>query len=94
MFEPNETKNWTTDDDIILQSNPLACEIEAVYLDLLDKRKKAIETESKRENFLTKHCNIIYQGAGTESFIDVSEVQKCRVDKIDWTGREVLLVSI
>lgn len=91
LFEPNETKNWTTDDDIILQSNPLACEIEAVYLDLLDKRKKAIETESKRENFLTKHCNIIYQGAGTESFIDVSEVQKCRVDKIDWTGREVFI---
>ena len=47
--------------------------------------------ESKRENFLTKHCNIIYQGAGTESYIDVNEVQKCRVDKIDWTGREVYL---
>ena len=91
LFEPNETKNWTTDDDIILQSNPLACEIEAVYKDLLSKRKKAIETESKRENFLTKHCNIIYQGAGTESFIDVSEVQKCKVDKIDWSGREVFL---
>lgn len=91
LFEPNETKNWTTDDDIILQSNPLACEIEAVYTDLLDKRRKAIETENKRENFLTKHCNIIYQGAGTESFIDVSEVQKCRVDKIDWRGREVFL---
>lgn len=91
LFEPNETKNWTTDDDIILQSNPLACEIEAVYKDLLSKRKKAIETESKRENFLTKHCNIIYQGAGTESFIDVSEVQKCKVDKIDWSGRQVFL---
>ena len=52
---------------------------------------KAIEMESKRENFLTKHCNIIYQGAGTESYIDVNEVQKCRVDKIDWTGREVYL---
>lgn len=91
LYEPNETKNWTTDDDIILQSNPLACELLKVYKDLLSKRKKAIETESKRENFLTKHCNIIYQGAGTESFIDVSEVQKCRVDKIDWTGREVYL---
>ena len=30
---------------------------------------------------VTKHCNIIYQGAGTESFIDVTEVQKCKVDK-------------
>lgn len=91
LYEPNETKNWTTDDNIILQSNPLALEIEAVYSDLLDKRRKAIETESKRENFLTKHCNIIYQGAGTESFIDVSEVQKCKVDKIDWSGREVFI---
>lgn len=91
LFEPNETKNWATDDDIILQSNPLAIEIEAVYKSLLDKRTKAIEMESKRENFLTKHCNIIYQGAGTESYIDVNEVQKCRVDKIDWTGREVYL---
>ena len=91
LYEPNETKNWATDDNIILQSNPLAIEIPAVYKDLLDKRRKAIEREKLRENFLTKHCNIIYQGAGTESFIDVSEVQKCKVDKIDWSGREVFL---
>lgn len=91
LYEPNETKNWATDDNIILQSNPLAIEIPAVYKDLLDKRKKAIEREKLRENFLTKHCNIIYQGAGTESFIDVTEVQKCRVDKIDWSGKEVFI---
>lgn len=91
LYEPNDTKNWTNDDNIILQSNPLAIEIEAVYKDLLAKRRKAIEMESKRENFLTKHCNIIYQGAGTESFIDVAEVQKCKVDKIDWTGKEVFI---
>lgn len=91
LYEPNETKNWATDDNIILQSNPLAIEISAVYKDLLDKRRKAIEREKLRENFLTKHCNIIYQGAGTESFIDVTEVQKCRVDKIDWSGKEVFI---
>ena len=91
LYEPNETKNWATDDNIILQSNPLAIEIPAVYKDLLDKRRKAIEREKLRENFLTKHCNIIYQGAGTESFIDVTEVQKCRVDKIDWSGKEVFI---
>ena len=38
---------------------------------------------------MTKHCNIIYQGTGTESYIDVSEVQKCKVAKIDWTGRNL-----
>lgn len=91
LYEPNDTKNWATDDNIILQSNPLAIEIPAVYKDLLDKRRKAIEREKLRENFLTKHCNIIYQGAGTESFIDVTEVQKCRVDKIDWSGKEVFI---
>lgn len=91
LYEPNETKNWTSDDNILLQSNPLAIEYEAVYKDLISRRNKAIETESKRENFLTKHCNIIYQGAGTESFIDVTELQKCRVDKIDWKGREVYI---
>lgn len=91
LYEPDETKNWTTDDNIILQSNPLAIEVEKIYKDLISKRNKAIEMESKRENFLTKHCNIIYQGAGTESFIDVTEVQKCKVDKIDWTGKEVYI---
>ena len=91
LYEPNETKNWATDDNIILQSNPLAIEIPAVYKDLLDKRRKAIEREKLRENFLTKHCNIIYQGAGTESFIDVTEVQKCKVDKIEWSGKEVFI---
>lgn len=91
LYEPDETKNWTTDDNIILQSNPLTIEVEKIYKDLISKRNKAIEMESKRENFLTKHCNIIYQGAGTESFIDVTEVQKCKVDKIDWAGKEVYI---
>ena len=55
----------------------------------LKKRARAISIESARENFLTKHCNIIYQGAGTESFIDIKDLQRCRVNKIDWTGRDV-----
>jgi len=91
LYEPNETKNWTTDDNILLQSNPLALELDVVYKDLLSKRIKAIDRESLRENFLTKHCNIIYQGAGTESFIDISEVQKCKVAKIDWSGKDVYI---
>lgn len=91
LYEPNDTKDWTFDDNIILQSNPLAVEIPAVYEDLLSKRNNAINRESLRENFLTKHCNIIYQGAGTESFIDINDVMKCRVAKIDWTDRNVYI---
>lgn len=93
LFEPNEEikDDWSTNDDVILQANPLAIEVEAVYKDLISKRTKAISQEGLRENFLTKHCNIIYQGLGTESFIDISEVQKCKVAKIDWNNREVYI---
>lgn len=93
LFEPDEDikEQWTVNDEVILQANPLALEVEAVKNDLLKKRTKAISQESLRENFLTKHCNIIYQGMGTESFIDVAEVQKCKVAKIDWTGKQVYL---
>ena len=93
LFEPDEEikEEWTVNDKVILQANPLAIEVEAVYNDLLKKRTKAISQESLRENFLTKHCNIIYQGLGTESFIDIAEVQKCKVAKIDWKGKQVYL---
>ena len=73
------------------QSNPVASEIPEIYEDLLKKRARAIAEESARENFLTKHCNIIYQGAGTETYIDVKAVQECKVSNIDWTGRVVYL---
>lgn len=91
LYEPDNPKNWTTDDMILKQSNPVALEIPEIWVDLLKKRARAIAVESARENFLTKHCNIIYQGAGTESFIDIAEVQQCRVNKIDWEGRNVYI---
>lgn len=91
LYEPDNTKNWTTDDLILKQSNPVALEIPEIWEDLLKKRARAIAIESARENFLTKHCNIIYQGMGTEAYVDVNDLQQCRVNKIDWTGRNVYL---
>lgn len=91
LFEPDHTKNWMTDDDILRQANPVALDNPEIWNDLLKKRARAIEMESARENFLTKHCNIIYQGAGTETYIDINKVRECRVDEIDWAGREVYL---
>ena len=91
LYEPDEVKEWATDDNILKQSNPVAQEIPEIWEDLLKKRAYAIAVESARENFLTKHCNIIYQGAGTETYIDVNDVMKCRVAKIDWQGRQVYL---
>lgn len=91
LYEPDNPKNWTTDDLILAQSNPVALEIPEIWEDLLKKRAKAIAVESSRENFLTKHCNIIYQGVGTQSYIDVNDLLQCRVANIDWRGRNVYL---
>ena len=91
LYEPDNTKDWISDDLILQQSNPVALEIPEIWEDLLKKRSKAIAQESARENFVTKHCNIIYSGAGTETYIDVSAVQECKVSAIDWSGRVVYL---
>jgi phage terminase large subunit-like protein len=89
LYEPDNTKDWETDDLILQQANPVALEIPEIWEDLLKKRARAIAVESSRENFVTKHCNIIYQGQGTETYIDVKDVQACKVDHIDWQGRVV-----
>ena len=91
LYEPDEIKNWTDDEIILKQANPVATENPEIWEDLLKKRAYAIAVESARENFLTKHCNIIYQGAGTETYIDVNEVKQCKVAHIDWNGRAVYL---
>ena len=91
LYEPDSTKGWETDDLILQQANPVALEIPEIWEDLLKKRAMAVAVESKRENFVTKHCNIIYQGQGTETYIDVKDVQQCKVASIDWNGRVVYL---
>lgn len=91
LYEPDNTKDWQTDDMILKQSNPVALEIPEIWQDLIKKRAQAIAQESKRENFVTKHCNIIYSGAGTTTYIDVSALQECKVSNIDWRGRVVYL---
>ncbi len=88
LYEP-DGKDWMSDDTVLKHANPVALEISEIWDDLLKKRQKAIAVPSRRENFVTKHCNIIYQGIGTESFIDVNDVQECKVKKIQWRGRQV-----
>ena len=91
LYEPDHTKGWETDDLILKQANPAALEIPEIWDDLLKKRAYAIAVESARENFITKHCNIIYSGADSEMFLNVTDVQKCRSAGIDWKGKIVYL---
>lgn len=89
LYEPDNTKDWISDDLILKQANPAALEIPEIWEELKKKRAYAIAVDKARENFVTKHCNIIYTGIGTETYIDVAAVQKCRTSHIDWKNRTV-----
>lgn len=89
LYEPDKTRDWMTDDGILEQANPAALEIPEIMDDLKRKRQFAITLPSARENFVTKHCNIIYQGAGTESYIDIGAVRKCSRESLDFAGHTV-----
>lgn len=91
LYEPDNKTDWEFDDGILEQANPLALDIPEIMEDLKKKRQEAIELEQKRENFVTKHCNIIYTGVGTESFVSLQDLQKGRRESIDWSGRDVWL---
>ena len=91
LYEPDNTQDWEFDDGILEQANPLALDVPEIMEDLKKKRQEAIEVEQKRENFVTKHCNIIYTGVGTESFVSLQDLQKGRRESIDWSGRDVWL---
>lgn len=89
LYEPDKTKGWETNDLILQQANPVSLEVPEIWDDLVKKRAYAIAVESARENFVTKHCNIIYSGVGTETYIDIKSLQECKVANIDWAGRVV-----
>lgn len=95
LYEPNDDliSQWQTNDDVIFQSNPVACHNQTVFDNLVKKRTKAILYPNKRENFLCKHCNIRYQSIGTESYIEIDKFKLCSApqDKDFWKGKNVYI---
>lgn len=97
LYEPDDDfktgDQWQEDDRILYQANPVAVKNKEMLENLKEKRLDAILYENKRENFLCKHCNILYKGLGVEGYIDVQKVKLCRRDKDDgwWRGRRVWL---
>lgn len=97
LYEPDNPLQqgdiWMNDDRIIYQSNPVAVMYDYIFDDLKKKRRLAILYENKRENFLCKHCNILYKGLGVEGYIDVQKVKQCKwkEEKDWWRGRRVWL---
>lgn len=95
LYEPDEeiAKDWAVNDNVLYQANPAAWNKPKMFEDLLKKRRKAILYESKKENFLCKHCNIAYRGLGAEGYVPIDKVQACRMPRNDafWRGRSVYL---
>ena len=95
LYEPDdEYKNgdlWQTDDRVIYQSNPVTIKNERIFETLKGKRSLAVLYENKRENFLCKHCNILYKGLGVEGYVDIQRVKLCSIpdDPSWWNGRRV-----
>ena len=95
LYEPNTEllsgNMWQTNDLVIYQSNPVACDYDYIFEDLVKKRRIAVMYESKRENFLCKHCNILYKSLGTEGFVDIIKVRDCKIEEdLDfWRGKRV-----
>ena len=97
LYEPDDDlktgDQWMEDDRVLFQANPVAVTSPAMLEKLKEYRLDAVLYENKRENFLCKHCNILYKGLGVEGYIDVQKVKLCRRDKTDdwWKGRRVWL---
>lgn len=95
LYEPDDEliNLWETDDRVLYQANPIAAYKPQMLENLIEKRQKAILYESRRENFLCKHCNIRYKSVGSEGYIPIDKVQMCRQDipKEWWKGRKVYL---
>lgn len=89
LYEPDDPKGWMTDDAVMAQGNPLAVHREATWRWLEKKRTRAIAREKLRENFCTKHCNIVYQGAGTESYVPIEHIQAAMRPELDFTGLDL-----
>ena len=91
LYEPDEPNAWKQDFGVVLQANPVALEVPEIREDLEGQWRRAIGQERLWENFLTKHCNIFWQGTAAESYIQIPQLQACRRESIDWRGRSVYL---
>lgn len=52
----------------------------------------AVLYESKRENYLCKHNNILYKGLGVDGYVNSEQIRACRQEKEwDWNGKDVFV---
>lgn len=95
LYEPDDEiiNDWPTNVNVLFQANPAMLDKPEMQKNLIEKRDMAVMFDSQKQNFLCKHCNISYKGLGTEGYVSIDKVQKCRIIRDDafWDGKYVYL---
>lgn len=81
------TPDHLYDEEGLFMSNPLR--IEDNYNTIREDRQLAIEKPKDKEEYLTKSMNHFVPSNSGEVYINVDDLRKCKVDKINWSGRNV-----
>lgn len=87
IYYADKENMWN--DTGIYQANPLR--IEENYETIREDRKTALEKPSAREEYLTKAMNVFLQENKDEAYMDIDLWKKCRVEKIDFEGKDVVV---
>lgn len=87
LYYADEEYLW--DDIGMYQSNPLR--IEENYNTIREDRARALEQENLVEEYLTKSMNYFMPENSGETFVTIDQIQKCKIEKFDWTGRQVYI---
>ena len=88
--DPDIAKEWITNPLAMAQGNPAGIEIQEIWDDLKKKHARALNIESAKTNFLTKHCNIMASGTyDGEAYISLDDLQRGKIKSIDLHGRDV-----
>ena len=88
LYMPDNPNDWLSDKSM-LEANPLAIDLKDNFDYLKKQRQTAIEMPEAQKNFKTKHMNIFVDGDDTEVYVPMEALRKCKIDKYDWTGRDV-----
>jgi len=93
IYKPDFPNDWKESDDELLKANPLAVGNPSLFNYLIEKRSNAIDMDSERGNFLTKHMNIFINGGIVDTYVTEEEMDGIQVPEgtIDWTGKDVML---
>lgn len=85
LYYAEEEHLW--DDHGLYQANPLR--VEKNYEEIRDNRATAIEKVKERTEYLCKHMNHFLPSYSGESYINIDDLRKCKIDEFDWNSRQV-----